>query len=35
MWINKKDADLEANKAAQISAGVMLKDDEEYWEPIP
>lgn len=33
--INNKDADLEANKAALISVGDMMRDGEETWEPIP
>ena len=32
---NNKDADLEANKETLLSAGVMLRDGEETWDPIP
>ena len=32
---NNKDADLEANKAALLSAGAMIRDGEETWDPIP
>jgi ribonuclease HI len=33
--IHNKEADIEANKAALLSAGVKMKDEEESWEPIP
>ena len=32
---HNKEADIEANKAALLSAGVKMKDEEESWEPIP
>ena len=32
---NNKEADIEANKAALLSAGIKMKDEEESWEPIP
>eukprot|EP00253_Pinus_taeda_P010169 PITA_10169 len=32
---NNKEADLEANKAAQLSAGTLNRDEEEKWVPIP
>ena len=32
---NNKEADLEANKVAQLSAGAMKRDGEEAWVPIP
>ena len=33
--IHNKETDIEANKAALLSTGVKLKDEEETWEPIP
>ena len=32
---NNKDADLEANKAALLPAGSLLKNGHEDWTPIP
>jgi ribonuclease HI/exonuclease III len=32
---NNKDADAEANKAALLSAGTLLRDRDEDWDPIP
>jgi hypothetical protein len=32
---NNKDADAEANKAALLSAGSLLRDRDEDWDPIP
>ena len=32
---HNKEADLEANKAALLSTGVKIKDEEESWESIP
>eukprot|EP00253_Pinus_taeda_P006650 PITA_06650 len=32
---NNKEADLEANKSAQLSAGTLNRDGEEKWVPIP
>lgn len=32
---NNKEADIEANKAAQLSVGAMKSDGEETWVPIP
>lgn len=32
---NNKEADLEANKDALLSAGVMIRDGNEIWDPIP
>ena len=32
---HNKEADIEANKAALLSVGVKMKDEEESWEPIP
>ena len=33
--INNKEADVEANRAAQLDAGSILRDNEPLWEPIP
>lgn len=33
--VNNKDVDLEANKATLLSVGVMIRDGEETWDPIP
>ena len=32
---NNKEADLEANKAVLISAGAIIRDEDETWDPIP
>lgn len=32
---NNKDADVEANKVALLSAGALLRDGNEGWDPIP
>ena len=32
---HNKEADIEANKAALLPAGIKMKDEEETWEPIP
>ena len=32
---NNKEADTEANKAALLMAGALLKGRQEIWEPIP
>ena len=32
---NNKEADIEANKAALLTAGALLRDRQETWDPIP
>lgn len=32
---NNKEANIEANKATQLSAGTILRDNEISWDPIP
>ena len=35
MRANNKEADTEANKAALLTAGPLLRGGQEIWEPIP